>query len=92
MITKTQVMKFKGNAIRISIVIAVLHCILGNVIGARSDNIFIQFIFLPYSFIAGMSDFAGWGFLSVVLELVGLIVMTIIFYPVGLLLEKKKDI
>jgi hypothetical protein len=81
-------MNLRKNTFKIPALIAIFHCILGNTLGAESDNIFIQAIFLPYSFIAGISDFAGWGLLSVFLEIAGLIVMTIIFHPIGLLLYK----
>lgn len=83
-------MNLRNSPIKISIITAIVHCILGNVWGAKSDNIFIQTIFLPYSFIGGMSDFAGWGTMSVILELIGLFVMTVIFYPIGLFLYKEK--
>lgn len=49
-----------------------------------------QLIFLPYSFIGGMSDFAGWDTMSVILELIGLIMMIMIFYPIALMLYKEK--
>jgi uncharacterized membrane protein len=88
-------MKIRNSAFKISILISILHCLLGNLIGANSDNLFVEIIFLPYSFIAGMSSFAGWDFLSIILELVGLVFMTLIFYPIGLMFRKediKKDI
>ena len=83
-------MNLRNSTWKIPVIIAILHCILGNAVGAKSDNSFTQAIFLPYSFIAGMSDFAGWGFLSYLLELAGLVVMTIIFYPIGLWLYKDE--
>ena len=73
-------MKIRNSALKLAILISSLHCILGNVIGARSDNTFIGIIFLPYSFIGGLSDFAGWGSLSLILELAGLISMALFFY------------
>jgi hypothetical protein len=84
-------MNLRNSPLKISILIAIVHCIFGNAIGAKSDNTFIQLIFLPYSFIGGMSDFAGWDTLSVILELIGLIIMTIIFHPIGLWLYKEKS-
>ncbi|HEY8898673.1 MAG TPA: hypothetical protein VIM79_27780 [Niastella sp.] len=81
-------MNLRNNTWKIPVLVAILHCILGNAWGAKSDNTFIQTLFLPYSFIGGMSDFAGWGFLSYFLELGGLAVMIIVFHPIGLWLYK----
>jgi hypothetical protein len=83
-------MKIRYSAIRISILISIVHCILGNSIGAKTDNLFLEIVFLPYSFIVGLSNFAGWDLLSLVLELVGLLFMVLIFYPVGLYFKKNK--
>jgi len=80
--------KLRNSALRITIVITIIHCILGNLIGIYWNNP-IGFLFLPYSFIAGMSSFAGWDKLSLILELTSLPVMGLIFYPFGLMLEKK---
>jgi len=69
--------------------ISIIHCVLGNLIGGSyniSSN-FLEFIFLPYSFIAGLSNFAGWDTLSIVLELFGFIFMTFIFYGVVLFVQ-----
>jgi hypothetical protein len=77
-------MKSRKTTFAIAILIAIIHCVLGNLIGASyniSSN-FLEFIFLPYSFIGGLSNFAGWDTLSIVLELIGLVVMTFIFYGV----------
>ena len=81
-------MKFRDSAFKISILISILHCILGNLIGAKFDNAFLEIIFLPYSFIAGLSNFVGWDFLSLILELASIIFMTLIFYPLGLLIKR----
>jgi len=82
-------MKIRNSALKIAIVIAVLHCLLGNIVGDKSGNSFVQIIFLPYSFIAALSNYAGWDFLSIVFEIGGLILMTLVFYPVGLLIKRK---
>jgi hypothetical protein len=84
-------MNLRNNTWKIPVIIAILHCILGNAVGAKSDNTFIQIVFLPYSFIAGISDFAGWGFLSYFLEMAGLAAMTIVFHPIGLWLYKENN-
>jgi hypothetical protein len=84
-------MNLRNNTWKIPVIIAILHCILGNTVGAKSDNTFIQIVFLPYSFIAGISDFAGWGLSGYFLELGGLAVMTIIFHPIGLWLYKGNN-
>ncbi len=52
----------------------------------------MESVFLPYSFIAGMSNFAGWDFLSIILEIVGFVIMTFIFFPIGLLFYKDKEV
>ena len=83
-------MKDKSNAFKIAILISILHCILGNLIGANSDNLFVEGVFLPYSFIAGMSNYAGWDSLSVILELAGLVIMTLIFYAFVLFIKWVK--
>lgn len=82
-------MKFHKKALAFAIFISVIHCVLGNLIGG-SYNVssgFLDFIFLPYSFIAGLSNFAGWDPLSIVLEFIGFIVMTFIFYGVILFIQ-----
>jgi hypothetical protein len=84
-------MKLRDSALKISILISLLHCVLGNIVGPKTDITLIEILFMPYTFIAGMSDFSGWSLLSVVFEIAGLIIMTIIFYPIGLLIEKKEN-
>jgi hypothetical protein len=64
----------------VSIVITLVHFIIGNIVGHYSFGDVIDIIFLPYSFIAGMSNFAGWDSLSYVLEAISLIIVFIIVY------------
>lgn len=82
-------MKSRKRTLVFAILISVIHCVLGNLVGG-SYNIssgFLEFIFLPYSFIGGLSNFAGWDFLSIILELIGFVFMTFIFYGVVLLIQ-----
>ncbi len=60
-----------------SIIIAILYLTLGNtfaILGMKNisnsfyNNIIVQLIFLPYTFIGGMSTYAGWDWSSIVLE------------------------
>lgn len=82
-------MKSRKKTLAFAILISMIHCVLGNLIGGNyniSSN-FLDFIFLPYSFIAGLSNFAGWDSLSIVLEIFGFVVMTCIFYGVLLFFQ-----
>ncbi len=83
-------MKFRSKTFLIAILISTIHCILGNLIGGSYDisSNFLDFIFLPYSFIAGMSNFAGWDSLSIILELFGFAFMTFFFYFAKLFIQK----
>jgi len=85
-------MKFRKKTFALAILISIVHCVLGNLIGGSyniSSN-FLDFIFLPYSFIAGLSNLAGWDSLSIVLELFGFVVMTFIFYEVLLFIRSLR--
>jgi hypothetical protein len=83
-------MKLLDKAFRFAIIVSIIHCILGNLIGGsyNTSSKFLEFIFLPYSFIAGMSNFAGWDSLSIILEVLGFIFMTFIFYLIVLFIRK----
>ena len=84
-------MNIRSSAWKIAILVALLHGILGNMVGACSDGKGIKgYLFLPYTFIHGMSAFAGWSDLSILLEIISFALMTILFYPVGLFLQKSK--
>jgi hypothetical protein len=84
-------MNIRRSAFKITILIALIHCIIGNIIGAFSDGLgILEYLFLPYTFIAGLSAFAGWDFLSVILEVGSFVLMTLLFYPVGLFLQKDE--
>lgn len=77
-------MKLKSS-ISIAIIFTLVHCIIGNVIGIYSSGqSFWAYLFLPYSFISGMSEFAGWDELSIVFEILALFVSFLIFYTIVL--------
>ncbi|PZP52344.1 MAG: hypothetical protein DI598_00820 [Pseudopedobacter saltans] len=69
--------------------IALIHCVFGNIWGIVSsthydipywlENI-VDTIFLPYLFIAGMSQWFGWDILSIIWEFVGLIGSFVFFF------------
>jgi len=73
------------------ITIALFHCIAGNIIGVSDVPVFIQTLFLPYSFISGMSSFAGWDELSLILEVVSFGIMTMIIYAIIYLIEQLRN-
>ncbi len=73
----------------ISFVAALLHCIIGNWLARFDTNIILECLFLPYTFIAGLSNFAGWDSLSLILEIVSLATITIILYPFALAFSDK---
>lgn len=51
-----------------SLTIALLHGIVGNWLAAYDVPIFIETLFMPYTFLAALSNFAGWDQLSYTLE------------------------
>ena len=83
-------MKTRNSAIKITLLISIVHCFLGNLIGANTENEVVEIIFLPYSLIGGMSNLFGWDSISIILEFAGFIIMTLIFYPIGILLSRIK--
>lgn len=84
-------MKIRGSGFKIAFAIALVHCVIGNIIGISFiDSILLEILFFPYVFISGLSQFAGWDWLSLILEILSLFLMTAFFYPIGMLLERKK--
>ncbi len=78
--------------LKIALVFSIIHFIVGNIIGINMINsIFLELIGLPYTFIAGMSQFAGWDYLSLIFEICSFVFMTMLFYPIGLLIKKNKS-
>ena len=75
-------MAFRGNTLLIAFALSLIHFIVGNMIGVSQNGSFtlLEFIFLPYSFIAGMSSLLGWDGLSLILEFAGFAFMTLVFY------------
>jgi hypothetical protein len=78
-----------------TLLIALIHLILGNLIGIyfEGSNIVVNIlgvIGLPYSFVAGLSVFAGWDWLSLVFELLGFGFMLILIYPPVVIFSKEK--
>jgi len=64
----------------ITFFITLIHCVSGNIIGVSNAPEFIKSLFFPYSLISGMSSFAGWDGLSLMLEVISLGIMSLIFY------------
>ena len=58
------------------------------VTGKYDLNPFVEFLILPYTFIAGMSYFAGWGALSFILVIISILFITLIIYPIVILVIK----
>ena len=86
-------MKLRENGLKTAFLITTIHCIVGNYIGMSNLNFpVLEVIFLPYTFIAGMSQYTGWGILSLVLEILSFILMTLIFYPIAMLFERKNKV
>jgi hypothetical protein len=82
-------MQIRKNALKISLLISFVHCVLGNLIAINiTNNTFLDAIFMPYTFIGGLSQFAGWDLFSITLEILSFILMVAIFYPIGLILKK----
>jgi hypothetical protein len=79
-----------SDTLKTAIITAAIHCIIGNLIGIYTDaEGVLGIVFLPYTFIAGMSDFAGWDLLSFVFEILAFCFMIIVFLPVGLIFSRK---
>lgn len=77
----------KISSIKLSILIAVAHCVIGNVLAFYDVHEVIEVLFMPYTFIAGMSNFAGWDSLSYALEAVSLIIIFVFVYGIVSLLR-----
>lgn len=82
----------KNNKIKIAFFVAFIHCVIGNIIGiSLIDCTVLEILFLPYTFIAGLSEFAGWDWLSFILQIFSLLLMTVLFYPLVMLMVKNKS-
>ena len=82
-------MSIRNNALKITILCAFLHCVTGNLIGIYADwSSVLGYLFLPYTFISGWAEFAGWGIATLILELGSFAIMIAVFYPIGLMLQK----
>lgn len=84
-------MKKETSARSITFILVAVHCITGNAVGVCSDNAIAEIIFFPFSYIAGLSDYSGWGSFSLILELVGIAIMLAVFYPLSLLIKLFQD-
>ena len=80
--------KIKKYPFLISLLIAFIHGILGSWLAKYDLNPFVEFLILPYTFIAGMSYFAGWGALSFILVIISILFITLIIYPIVILVIK----
>lgn len=84
-------MHHRNNSLKISLLISLVHLITGNMVGmSSSDHPVLDIIFLPYTFIAGLSQFAGWDRLSYVLEFGSFLLMTAVFYLLVLLITRRR--
>lgn len=84
--------ELKTRPLLISFLISLFHCVLGTFLSKYYLNGFFETIFLPYTFIAGMSNFAGWDWLSYILEFCSLIFIAgLIYLPVKLFLDNPRN-
>ena len=81
--------------LRKTLLIAFIHFVIGNLIGIHfsgsntvEDTLII--IGLPYSFIAGLSDFADWAWLSLVFEVIAFWLMCVLIYTLVRIFSKQK--
>ena len=82
-------MKQKLSAVQLAVVIAIIHCIAGNLVGISGPSSgFLLWMFLPYSLIAGLSSLVGWDVFSLLLELLSFGFMTFIFLLIVRLLRR----
>lgn len=84
-------MKKETSARSITFILVAVHCITGNAVGIWCDNAIAEIIFFPFSYIAGLSEYAGWGSFSLILELVAIAIMLTVFYPLSLLVKLLLD-
>jgi hypothetical protein len=85
-------MGIRNSRLKISLLITLIHFVIGNAIGmSASDLPVLEVLFLPYTFIAGMSQFAGWDGLSIALEIFSFLLMMAVFYPIGALVAREKS-
>jgi len=70
----------------IALFISILYLILGNLVGMQSPfekypfSDLLEVLFVPYTFIAGLSSFAGWDGLSFLLEAIVFVITIPFFY------------
>jgi hypothetical protein len=88
----------RNSAWKIAILMDLTHFVIGNLLGiyfTRTQGTdstiesILGMLFLPYTFIAGIAEFAGWDSAALILDFAALLFMLAIFYPIGALLEKK---
>ena len=82
---------------QITLLIAVIYCILGNVVGylvahliVSSDGLLCN-IFIPYTFNWALSSMVGFDWLSLVLEIIVFLFSFACFYPIGLYFAKPNS-
>ncbi len=81
----------RNNSLKIALLLSLIHLIAGNMVGMSvNDHHVLDIVFLPYTFIAGISQFAGWDMVSFVLELGSFLLMTAVFYPLGMLITRRR--
>ena len=87
--------KTKLTAGQISLLIATVYFVLGNIVGyavytntISVDN-FLVYLFMPYTFTWGLSAMVGADWLTFVFIAIAFAVSFGIFYPIGLYLNKR---
>jgi hypothetical protein len=79
-----------SNHIRNTLLFSAIHLIVGNIVGAYSDNEILNLLFFPYSLISNLSAGYRWSWVSILFEVIGFIIMTSIFIPFSLFFVKRR--
>lgn len=87
--------KMKMTAVKITLLIASIYFVIGNIVGysvyinAISVDNFLVYLFVPYTITWGLSAMVGTDWLSFVFIAIAFVVSFVVFYPIGLYLHKR---
>ena len=82
-------------ALRYTLILSLVHLMLSNFVGwlmchflIISDGLVL--VFLPYTFVWSLSCMVGWDGLSVLFMLLGFLIVSVLFYPIGNYLANRR--
>lgn len=81
---------------KISLLISILYCLIGNFIGILNynrilnDENFLVLLFLPYTLIWGLGSLVGLDIFALIIELLFIYILAWVFLPFGIIISKRK--